>query len=122
MKRIFFALTLVLSPISFADDDVAIAEFADADSNRKEEIVEVCSVQSHVSGDSALLKACDKRTSYNGCLSGGWIAWVSSQDEGSKMYSTALTALVAEKKVAVRLDGSSCLGSYDATSIIRLIK
>ncbi|MCH9692340.1 MAG: hypothetical protein K0U59_09835 [Gammaproteobacteria bacterium] len=33
MKRIFFALTLILSPISFADDDVAIANFADAESN-----------------------------------------------------------------------------------------
>ncbi len=33
MKRIFFALTLILSPISFADDDAAIANFADADSN-----------------------------------------------------------------------------------------
>ena len=118
----FFVLMLALSAISFADDDVAITDFAAADSNRKEEIVEVCSVQSHVSGDSALLKACDKRTSYNGCLSGEWIAWDSSQDEGSKMYSTVLTALVAEKKVTVRLDGSSCLGSYDATSIIRLIK
>ena len=37
------------------------------------------------------------------------------------MYSTALAALLADKYVTVRLNGSSC-ASYDVTQMIRMNK
>ena len=83
--------------------------------------LEVCAIQSHNSSDVALIKACEGWESKNGC-NNGWIAWHASEHNGKAMYSTALSALTLGAKVTVRLNGSTCISGYDATSMIRLTK
>lgn len=82
--------------------------------------VEICALQAMGSSNTALLKVCDSRDSYNQCGDGSWIDWDMSQYQGEAMYSTALTAFTIGKNVRVRLDGKSCYGSYDVTSMIRI--
>ncbi|MCX2780653.1 hypothetical protein [Microbulbifer thermotolerans] len=84
--------------------------------------VEICALQAMGSSDTALLKVCETRESYNQCGDGSWVAWDMSQFQGKAMYSTALTAFSMGKKIRLRLDGSSCSGSYDITSMIRIEK
>ena len=72
--------------------------------------------QSHTDKNIAFMRPCEWK-SKNSCPIDYWVAWDMSKNQGEAMYSTALTALVAEKQVTVRLDGSSCLGQYDEVSI-----
>lgn len=81
--------------------------------------VQVCDLQSHTDKNAAFMRPCEWK-SKNSCPSDHWVAWDMSQHQGEAMYSTALTALIAEKEVTVRLDGSSCLAQYDEVSMIRI--
>ena len=81
--------------------------------------VQVCDLQSHTDKNIAFMRPCEWK-SKNSCPIDYWVAWDMSKNQGEAMYSTALTALVAEKQVTVRLDGSSCLGQYDEVSMIRI--
>ena len=84
--------------------------------------VEVCSLQSHDVIDIVYMGVCGGWTSKNSCNAGGYIAWDMSKFQGKAMYSTALAALTAGKRVRVRLNGQTCHGSYDATYMIRILK
>jgi hypothetical protein len=84
--------------------------------------VEVCGLQVSNIGDAAMLQTCNLWRSQNNCGGNGWVVWDMSKFQGQAMYSTALTALATSKKVKLRLDGSSCRGSYDVTSMIRIMK
>ncbi|GAB2504072.1 hypothetical protein GCM10008940_02300 [Microbulbifer agarilyticus] len=83
--------------------------------------VKICSIQSHTSGATAFIKPCESWASKNGC-NNGWITWSTTQNNGPAMYSTALTAFTTDSTVTVRLDGTSCLSSYDTTNMIRISK
>ena len=107
MKKI-----LVLSSVMFSTPSIAT-----------DYKLEVCAIQSHNNGDTAFLRACGTSwESKNGCSNNSWVAWDTSTHSGQAMYSTALTAISLGALVTIRLDGESCLGGYDATSMIRLTR
>ena len=83
--------------------------------------IKVCDIQSHSTSNSTYISPCGGWPSKNNCPHNGWITWDMSQFQGQAMYSTALAALLADKYVTVRLDGSSC-ASYDVTQMIRMNK
>ena len=84
--------------------------------------IQVCSLQAHANMNSAYLRPCDTWTSRNGCSSGSYVAWNMSEFQGASMYSTSLAALVSGLTVVIRLDGQSCLGSYDEITMVRIVK
>ncbi|WP_298768808.1 hypothetical protein [uncultured Shewanella sp.] len=97
------AATLLLLPItSFAADY----------------IIEVCEIQAMNDSNIAYIKPCENWVSKSNC-DNGYIAWDMSKFQGQTMYSTALAALMANKKVRVRTNGS-CSGVYDNTNMIRV--
>ncbi|WP_444909114.1 hypothetical protein [Microbulbifer sp. TRSA005] len=81
---------------------------------------EVCAIQA--TNDTAFIRSCSNYTSYNQCASGDWVVWPLQEGKGEAMYSTALTAFSLGKKVQVRVDGKTCIGMYDVTSMIRIVK
>ncbi|MDF5406035.1 hypothetical protein [Vibrio parahaemolyticus] len=83
-------------------------------------ISSVCNLQSDEDG-RVYLQPCEGWTSKNNCPTGIWVTWNGGTAGGKLMYSTALTALTANKKVIVRKDGSSCQG-YDVVNMIRISK
>lgn len=88
--------------------------------------IKVCEIQSHTDGTSGLMKPCADSngnfwTSKNGCPSPTWVRWEMNEGQGQAMYSTALAALMADKSIKVRLDGSSC-NQYDEITMVRIIK
>ena len=83
--------------------------------------IKVCDIQSHSDSDSTYISPCGGWQSKNNCPHNGWITWDMSQFQGQAMYSTALAALLADKYITVRLNGSSC-ASYDVTQMIRMNK
>lgn len=101
------AVFILLTSLSLKADDIAI---------------KVCSLQSHSNGHGAYLKPCDSWVTFNGCASGHWVAWKMNEFQGQAMYSTALTALVSGIDVNIRLDGASCIGTYDEITMVRLVK
>ncbi len=83
MKYIMFVFFVVASGGCFATDYE----------------VDVCKLQSHSDRDIAYMQPCgEDRVSNNACSSGGWVSWEISSFQGQLMYSTALTALMAEKQ------------------------
>ena len=105
MKKYMFFL-LALTSIS----DTYAADFN----------IKVCALQSHSDGTRAYLMPCDNWATQNNCTSGGWIGWDMSQSNGQAMYSTALAALTTDSRLTVRLDGATCTGQYDTTSMARI--
>lgn len=101
---------IVFSTLLFA----SILQAADYD-------VDVCALQAQSTNNTAFLQPCNGWQSQNNCPSGEWITWNMSEFQGEAMYSTALSALMANKKVKVRLDGYSCNGNYDNTSMVRIL-
>ncbi|MCL2914645.1 hypothetical protein L2725_12790 [Shewanella corallii] len=92
-----------------------------ANSEAADYVIRICDMQSHSNSNSAYIRPCDYWSSKNGCPGTTWLTWDMSKFQGQAMYSTAMAALVADKKVTVRLDGRSC-SHYDITSMIRLHK
>ena len=90
--------------------------------------VEVCALQSQSTSNAAFLQPCGGWERKTGCaISNNWITWDMSHAGGNAMYSTALTALVSGKRVKVRINDNGmgdkdCVGNYDATTMIRLMK
>ncbi|MCW8090201.1 hypothetical protein [Alteromonas sp. ASW11-130] len=89
--------------------------------NAVDKEVSICSLQISDNG-SGYLAPCGGWASQNSCNSGGWITWDAKTEAGKIFYSTALTALVSEKKVKLRFNGSQCAGSYDVTQMVRISK
>jgi hypothetical protein len=106
MKYIVLSLLLLITPIAFS------ADYA----------VSICALQSHSNTNSAFFKVCEARQSVNGCQSGAWIAWNMNEFQGQAMYSTALAALASGLNIIVRLNGADCIGQYDETSMMRIVK
>ncbi len=86
------------------------------------ETVTVCALQTHTNSNYAYLRVCDARPSNNGCKSGSFISWNITDGQGNVMYSTAMAAMVSGNPVTVKLDGRTCISSYDETSMIRILK
>lgn len=82
-------------------------------------ISSICMLQTSDNG-RAYLSPCEGWTSKNSC-SNGWITWDIKTDSGKLMYSNALTAFASDKRITVRMNGSSCAG-YDVTNMIRILK
>lgn len=112
MKKYILTIASILSFNAFSGDHT----------------VKVCAVQSQAN-NQAFIQPCPDAsgqawTSKNNCGAGGWISWSLSTNGGQAMYSTALTAQVSKANVVVRIitDGTSCYGSYDLTSMMRIVK
>jgi hypothetical protein len=103
---------------------LAIAFSHSANAGNTDRVIEVCDLQAHTDRDYAYMRACGGWTSVNGCGSGGWVVWDLSQFQGKAMYSTALSALASGKSIEARFSQlpTSCLGSYDITTMIRIKK
>ena len=69
--------------------------------------------------NQAYIHPCTPWISQNGCSDGNWLTWNMVSYQGKTMYETALKTLLENKKVTVRLNGSSCNG-YDVTTMIRI--
>jgi hypothetical protein len=80
--------------------------------------MKICKLQTSDNGQ-AYLSPCGEWTTKHNCPSTGpWITWDTSTDSGKLMYSTALTAFVANKTITFRTDGRC--NAYDVTSMIRI--
>lgn len=86
------------------------------------ETVTVCTLQSHTNSNIAYIKVCESRSSNNGCKSGTFIGWNITDGQGNVMYSTAMAAMISGNPITIKLDGKTCIGSYDETSMIRILK
>lgn len=84
--------------------------------------ITICKVQTMSNSNNALIAPCGGWTSKNGCVSGTWLVWDMSVFGGKAIYSTALTAFTTGETAMVRLNGLTCIGSYDATTMIRIQK
>jgi hypothetical protein len=81
--------------------------------------IKICNVQAQSYSNSVYIEPCENWASKNNCPNGDWITWDASAFQGQAMYSSAMAALLADKKVTVRLDGSTC-EAFDVTTMIRL--
>ena len=85
--------------------------------------VYVCSIQAHPDRAEVYMKPCGNWLSKNNCPGDGYVAWkIAPEGNGEVMYSTAMAAMLADKKVTLRLDGSSCTRHYDASQMVRILK
>lgn len=83
----------------------------------------VCALQAENNAvPVAFIKTCESRSTFNGCSSGGWIVFELNSNVTQSMYASALTAYTTGAQVTLRFDGDTCLGSYDVTRMVRLIK
>lgn len=84
--------------------------------------VNVCSVQSHPERKTVYMSPCGGWESKNNCPNNKFVSWsIVPEGNGELMYSTALAAMLSDKRVSLRLDGSSCAAGYDAISMVRII-
>ncbi len=81
--------------------------------------IKICNIQAQTDRDDVFIQPCENWTSKNSCSNGGWITWSANSFQGQAMYSSAMAALMADKNVTVRFDGSTC-NTFDVTSMIRL--
>lgn len=79
--------------------------------------VSVCKIQIGLSG-KAYLSPCGGWPTKNQCTANNWLTWDANTKPGQMMYSTALAATAANKKITLRLNGAVC-DHYDVTSMIR---
>jgi hypothetical protein len=108
MKKLI-SLTLVLLSMSIS-----------VSSNAEDFEITVCNLQTHSDSDQAYLEPCGGWPSKNGCNS-TWLSWDMATFQGATMYSTALAALIANKRIKVRMDGSTCnILNQDVTTMIRI--
>ena len=85
--------------------------------------VHVCSIQAHPDREEVYMRPCGNWLSKNNCPSDGYLAWkITPGGNGEVMYSTAMAAMLADKKVTLRLDGSSCTKNYDSNLMVRILK
>lgn len=108
LLRLVSLLTVFLIPVSH------VQAFLD-------EEVSICQIQAQAD-NRVYIKPCERRESKNSCGSGLWVAWTLNDNPGTTaMYSTALSAYMAGKKVTLRFTESdnSCVGLYDETKMIR---
>ncbi|WP_064791926.1 hypothetical protein [Shewanella woodyi] len=100
---------------------ISVSLFFSVTAHSGDHKIKVCDIQSHSTSNSTYISPCGGWQSKNNCPHNGWITWDMSQFQGQAMYSTALAALLADKYITVRLNGSSC-ASYDVTQMIRMSK
>ena len=81
--------------------------------------IEVCKVQAVSYRNDVYIQPCNKWISKNNCPNDDWITWDASAFQGQAMYSTAMAAMLANKKITVRFDGSSC-NTFDITTMVRM--
>ena len=83
----------------------------------------VCSIQAYSDRAKVYLRPCGTWVSKNNCPSDHYLAWkITPKGNGEVMYSTAMAAMLSDKKVTLRLNGSSCTRNYDSNLMIRILK
>jgi hypothetical protein len=88
-----------------------------------EQTVKVCGLQAQNDKGDVFLRPCEAREKTNNCeISGEWVSWKIEGATSEMMYNTALTAMVADLPVKLRLYTGVCNAGYDKTVMIRITR
>jgi len=81
--------------------------------------IQVCELQATTLTNNVFLRPCEEWISRNNCPANNFVMWDVTAFQGQTMYQTAQAALLANREITIRTDGTSC-GPFDRIVLIRL--